>query len=240
MGGKDTTVSRTTSRLLWLVLVSASLLLSACTRQTGVPAASAGTSGDESQNAPFGPSSQGNGASAVPSLLPSLPSLPPGTTLTVRLQASLSSATAQAGERFEGELDQPIVVDGQTVVEKGASVWGRVVAAKASGGLHDPGYLRLSLTSINVNNRDVPLQTSSVFAKGASHEKRNLAIIGGSAGGGALIGGLAGGGKGALIGSLIGTAGGTGAAYATGKKDVVFGTERRLTFRLTEPASLGS
>jgi len=46
---------------------------------------------------------------------------------------------------------------------------------------------------------------------------------------------LAGGGKGALIGSMIGAAGGTGTAYATGKKDVGFSSERRLTFRLTQP-----
>jgi len=39
---------------------------------------------------------------------------------------------------------------------------------------------------------------------------------------------LAGGGKGALIGSVVGAAGGTGTAYATGKKEVSFGAERRL------------
>jgi hypothetical protein len=45
---------------------------------------------------------------------------------------------------------------------------------------------------------------------------------------------VAGGGKGALIGSAIGAAGGTGTAYATGKKEVSFGEERRLTFRLAQ------
>jgi hypothetical protein len=71
-----------------------------------------------------------------------------------------------------------------------------------------------------------------VVARGGSHKKRNLGWIGGGTGGGALIGALAGGGKGALIGGGIGAAAGTTTALLTGKKDVGFGVERRLTFRL--------
>jgi hypothetical protein len=81
----------------------------------------------------------------------------------------------------------------------------------------------------------VPLQTSSIFAKGASHKNRNLAFMGSGAAGGAIIGGIAGGGKGALIGSAVGAAAGTGGAYASGKKEVGFSAEHRLTFRLTQP-----
>jgi hypothetical protein len=109
-----------------------------------------------------------------------------------------------------------------------------VVEAKSSGRLHDSGYLRLTLASITINGKVIPVQTSSLFAKGANHNKRNAALIGGGTGAGALIGGLAGGGKGALIGGLVGAGAGTGGAYATGKKDVAFGAERRLSFRLTQ------
>jgi hypothetical protein len=41
-----------------------------------------------------------------------------------------------------------------------------------------------------------------------------------------------------LIGSAVGAGAGTTTAYATGKKDVGFGAERRLTFRLTQPVIL--
>jgi hypothetical protein len=161
--------------------------------------------------------------------------LPVGTVVNVRLQRAVSSATASPGQTFDAVLDEPLVVKDQTVAPRGAAVTGRVVEAKSSGRLHDSGYLRLTLATITVNGKALPIETSSLFAKGANHNKRNAALIGGGAGAGALIGGLAGGGKGALIGGLVGAGAGTGGAYATGQKDVAFGAERRLSFRLTQP-----
>ena len=164
--------------------------------------------------------------------------VPANTAIYVRLQQSISSATAQSGQSFSAVLDEPLVVEGQTLAPQGAAVTGKVVAARESGHLHNAGYLRITLSSITVKGKSVPLQTNSVFVSGGSYKKRNLAFIGGGAGGGALLGALAGGGKGAAIGSVIGAAGGTTAAYATGKKEVGFVAERRLGFRLTQPLSI--
>ena len=161
--------------------------------------------------------------------------VPANTAIYVRLQQSISSATAQSGQNFSAELDEPLVVEGQTLAPKGAPITGKVVAARDSGHLHSAGYLRITLSSITLNGKTVPLQTNSIFVSGGSYKKRNLAFVGGGAGGGALLGALVGGGKGAAIGSTVGAAGGITAAYATGKKEVGFIAERRLGFRLTQP-----
>lgn len=164
--------------------------------------------------------------------------VPTGTPVTVRLSTAVSSASNHAGDRFDGVLDAPIVVGGKTIAPAGAAVTGRVVAAEESGHLQHPGMIQLALDTITINNKAIEVSSSSVIARGSSHKKRNLGWIGGGAAGGALIGGLAGGGKGALIGSAVGAGAGTGTAYATGKKDVGFGVERRLTFRLTQPVTI--
>jgi hypothetical protein len=194
-------------------------LAAGCGRQPGAQAPDNEASADVRQ-LPF--SSQKNGISPTALLTPQ--SLPAGTLITVRLQSAISSASAHTGDAFEAVLDEPIVVDEQTIVPRGAPVTGRVVAAKSSGHLEDPGYLRLTLATIEINGKALPVQASSIFVKGGSHEKRNLGMIGG--------------GTGALIGGAVGAVGGTGAAYATGKKDVGFSPERRLTFRLAQPLPL--
>jgi hypothetical protein len=226
-----------------LVLIAVLALSSACGRTPETSATDGNTAAAEANGdaakLPFAKSGETKGG-LFSSQKPEPLTIPSGTPVTVRLQSAVSSETSNAGDRFDAVLDAPLVIDGKTVAPAGAAVIGKVVAARRSGHLKDPGMIQIALSSISIEDKAVPVSSSSVVAKGGSHKKRNVAIIGGSTAGGALLGGLMGGGKGALIGGAVGAGGGTTAAYATGKKDVGFGAERRLTFRLTQAITVHS
>jgi hypothetical protein len=145
--------------------------------------------------------------------------LPPGTLLTVRIRSAISSATCHQGDFFAAVLDEPLVLDGQTVLARGAEVSGRVVAAKASGQF-DPGYLRLRLTGISVSGKPLRLETSSVFLKGGSRPVRGVALIDKRTVPAALV--------------LADGAGSQASLPPGAKNDVEFPAAGRLTFRLSE------
>jgi len=161
--------------------------------------------------------------------------IPSGTAIEVRLLNSISSHSVSPGEEFDAELAAPINDNDTIVFSRGTRVRGRVVSSRSSGRLHHPGFLRLTLDSIQTPaGQWMPISTTSVSASGKSHKKRNLVLIGGGTGLGGLIGALAGGGQGLAIGAASGAAAGTAGAFATGKKDVVFSAETRFTFRTTD------
>jgi len=95
-----------------------------------------------------------------------------GTLVTVQLESPLAISRVHAGDAFSALVAGPIIVDGNTLVQRGTPVSGRVESAQPSAerpGLGpDPGYVRLTLKAITVDGRELALHTSSLFARGTS------------------------------------------------------------------------
>jgi hypothetical protein len=162
-----------------------------------------------------------------------------GTNLTVRLGEAISTKDKVAGDSFRGTLEQPVVMNGFVIADKGSPVTGRVVSAQRGGHLSGSSGMSLQVTEINTTDRQtVRVQTSPWEKKGESNTAGNVAKIGGGAAVGAIIGAIAGGGKGAAIGAAGGGAAGTGVAAATGGKPTVVPIETLITFRLAAPVTI--
>ena len=179
--------------------------------------------------------SGGKAASAQPVSV----TIPAGTGLEVRLDSAINSGSTPAGAEFSGTLANALMVGGTEIAPVGSTVGGKVTNVVSSGRLNRPAELSLVLTSLTVKGGEkVDISTSTWSAKGESHKKRNIEMIGGGAGAGALIGALAGGKKGAAIGGAVGAGGGTGVAAYTGKKEIALAAETKLAFKLTSAVTV--
>jgi hypothetical protein len=93
--------------------------------------------------------------------------LPAGTLLTVRLEDTLSTAKLNSDKNFVARLDAPVTVAGSIILPQGTIVHGRVESARASKVKQNTGYLRLTLESLTMDGKEVPVKTSSLFATGS-------------------------------------------------------------------------
>lgn len=179
-----------------------------------------------------------NAPAHAPAPAPAPIVVPRGTAIEVVLDQSLSSKTSTEGQSFSATVVDPVVVDGQEVIPKGAHARGTVTSVKAAGRFKGASELGLALRHVEINGQRYEIAASTPELSKKGKGKRTGAMVGGGAGGGALIGGLAGGGKGALIGGLIGAGAGTGGAAFTGNRDVELPAETGLRFRLVKPLEI--
>ncbi len=165
--------------------------------------------------------------------------LPAGTLLQVRLNERLASDRNVIGDAFAATLDQPLVVDGYVIAEKGARVLGRIADVIPAGRVEGVAQMALELSSITTSDgQKVNLRTARFLRKGDTSHRDDAVKVGAGAAIGAMIGAIAGGGKGAAIGAAAGGGAGTAAVLATRGKAAVLEAETRLSFRLDAPVSI--
>jgi len=146
-----------------------------------------------------------------------------GSTIRVRLNSTLSSKTAKAGNTFMVTVTEPVYSNtGVVVIPTGSTLTGRVDSATPASKGGKVGTIDVSFISVNLPNGRTKtisgslteLDTNSAksdnegTASGDKTNHRKIKFIGGGGVGGAVLGGAIGGGKGALIGGIIGGVGG--------------------------------
>jgi hypothetical protein len=157
-----------------------------------------------------------------------------GTNLTIRINQRISVKTSRAGDRFDGEVVEPVGDNGRVVIPKGAPVSGVVVASHRRGHFKGSSILELRLTYLTLNGTRYALDTRDLTQTKKGKGKRSAAFIGGGTGLGMLVGGVATGGVGLLVGGLVGAGGGTALGGLTGNRDIEIPAESIVRFKLAD------
>jgi hypothetical protein len=161
--------------------------------------------------------------------------VPVGTELDVRLQQSLSSATAQVEDRFEATTMVDLKNGDRVIIPAGSVMRGVISAVTKTTRTERKGSLTVAFDQVKINGRDYPIRGTVSQAIESEGIKGETTKIGAGAGVGAIIGGILGGAKGALAGILIG---GGGTIAATEGKDVELAAGSVLRVRLDSGLNL--
>lgn len=161
--------------------------------------------------------------------------VPVGTELDVRLQQSLSSATAVVEDRFEATTLVDLKEGDRVIIPAGSVMRGVVSSVTKTTRLERKGSLTLAFDQVRINGREHPIRATVTQAIESEGVKGEAGKIGAGAGVGMIIGGILGGVKGALAGILIG---GGGTIAATEGKDVELAAGTVLRVRLDSGLNL--
>jgi len=184
------------------------------------------------------PPPSGPNVSAAPPPPPVVPvnvTIPAGTNLAIRIDQRISAKSSRAGDKFTGEIVDPVLAsDNSILVAKGSLVGGVVDVSHRRGHFKGASLLELRLTSLTLNGTQYPLTTRDLAERKKGKGRRSTALIGGGAGLGMLVGGIATGGVGLVVGGLIGGGAGTAAAGLTGNRDLDIPAESIVHFKLAD------
>jgi hypothetical protein len=161
--------------------------------------------------------------------------VPVGTEFDVRLQHSLSSASAQVEDRFIATTMVDLREGDRVVVPAGSELRGIVSSVNKAGRIERKGSMTVAFDQITINGRAYPMRGTVTQAIESEGVKGEAGKIGAGAGVGAIIGGILGGFKGAMAGILIG---GGGTIAATEGKDVELPAGTVLRVRLDSGLNL--
>ena len=102
--------------------------------------------------------------------------LPAGTLITVSLKSAVSAGNS-IHNTFEAVVDEPVAIRGNTLIERGATVSGRVQSVRTSNIKPDRGYICLALSSIHVGGIDMAVQTADLYARQSQMNGKSSSVL---------------------------------------------------------------
>ncbi len=163
--------------------------------------------------------------------------VPAGTVITVRTIDSIDADLTGAGERFRASIDDPVVVDGQVVIPRGADATIQVIRVEQAGRVAGSDEVALKLFDVTVEGQIHEIASNYAEVKTGGKGKQTAKTTAVTTGIGAALGAIIGGGKGAAIGAGAGAGTGIAVSAARGKK-LRIPSETRLDFELRSPLPL--
>jgi TolA-binding protein len=161
--------------------------------------------------------------------------IPSGQELDLRLEAELSSATAQVEQRFQATTVADLYRGNEVLIPAGSVVRGVVSSVTKATRMERKGSMTIAFDQVTVRGRTYPMRGTVTQALESEGIRGEAGRIGTGAGVGAIIGGIIGGIKGAVLGVLIG---GGGTVAATEGKDVTLPAGTILRVRLDTPPDI--
>jgi hypothetical protein len=161
--------------------------------------------------------------------------IPSGTLVNVRMIDSINSDTDHVGQAFKASIASPVVVDGETLIPKGADVFVKLADVKSAGNIKGTSELRVQLDRLFVGGQSYVVESNTYTQTGANQTVKTAKTVGIGTAIGAVIGGITGGKKGAVIGAGAGAGAGTAVEAATKGEQVRIESEAAMTFRLESP-----
>jgi hypothetical protein len=161
--------------------------------------------------------------------------LPVGQQIDVRLQDTLSSATAKAEQRFSATTAVNLEQDGVVLVPAGSVVRGVVSSASPAGRVDRSGRMTLAFDQVTINGREYPIRATATHAFESGGIREEGRTIGTAGAVGAIVGGIIGGLQGAIIGAAVGSG---GVIAATEGKDVELPAGTIIRLRLDSPVQI--
>jgi hypothetical protein len=178
--------------------------------------------------------------------------LPTATVLRLKLNRSISTATARPGQQFTGTVTKPVEVDGRTIIPSGAEVNCEVKQASGARRFAGKPALAIKANSVRMPNGEQLSFSASVVDTGKPHQfdvdeegrvrgsspnPMNKIETGALAGAGAVAGAVIAGPEGLLIGTA------SGVLFAAGHiivkhNDLTLPAGTELIFELDAPASV--